>query len=453
MKRPRILLINPWIHDFAAYDLWARPMGLLVLGTRLRAAGAEPVLVDCLDPSHPEMAPVKVRSSAHGRFARAHIAKPAPLAEIPRRYSRYGVDPELIRKDLVALDRPEAILVTSMMTYWYPGVQETVSAVRDVFPDVPVLLGGVYASLLPDHAREHIAADEVVTGPGETALEPSLLRHTGIVLGTPAEAPALEFAPALDLMRHVRFLPLLTSRGCPLRCTYCASSKIVPRFVRRSTPEVVTEIQHAYLQYGIQDIALYDDAFLVDAPCHALPILEAAAERFPGMRWHTPNGMHAAEIDLRVARALKKAGFETIRLGMESSSDSFHARTGSKVSFHKFVTAVQNLKEVGFTTDRIGAYLLVGLPGQSRQQIEDDVERCLEAGAYPKLAEYSPIPGTAMWAGALRASRYPIDREPLFHNCSLLSSAEPDVDWQFLRKLRTRIRESTEPDRAIPTLI
>lgn len=444
MKRPRILVINPWIHDFAAYDLWARPMGLLVLGTRLRAAGADPVLVDCLDPSHPEMSPVKVRSQAHGRFARTQIAKPTQLAEVPRTYSRYGVHPELIRKDLLSLDRPAAILVTGMMTYWYPGVQETVSVVREVFPEVPALLGGVYASLLPRHAAEHIAVDEVVTGPGETALAESLFRHTGIDFSPPADAPLLECAPALDLMRHVRFLPLLTSRGCPLRCAYCASSKIVPRFVRRSAAEVIEEIEQASTRYGVQDIALYDDAFLVDAPRHALPILAAAAERFPGMRWHTPNGMHAAEIDMRVARALKRAGFETIRLGMESSSDAFHARTGNKVDFRKFVTAVKNLREAGFTTDRIGAYLLVGLPGQSRQQIEDDVERCLAAGAYPKLAEYSPIPGTAMWASALEKSRYPIDREPLFHNCSLLSAATPEVDWQFLRSLRTRIRETTE---------
>ena len=53
MNRPLILLLNPWIHDFAAYDLWARPMGLLVLATRLRQLGWEPRLVDCLDRDHP----------------------------------------------------------------------------------------------------------------------------------------------------------------------------------------------------------------------------------------------------------------------------------------------------------------------------------------------------------------------------------------------------------------
>jgi radical SAM superfamily enzyme YgiQ (UPF0313 family) len=129
---------------------------------------------------------------------------------------------------------------------------------------------------------------EVLVGPGEAALGEVLFRKTGI--GGPDERPAeLEFSPCLDLMRHVRFLPLLTSRGCPFNCAYCASRKMSPAFVRRNPEVVIEEIQAAAIRYGVQDIALYDDAFLVDPARHALPILEAAAETVPGMRWHTPN--------------------------------------------------------------------------------------------------------------------------------------------------------------------
>ena len=101
-----------------------------------------------------------------------------------------------------------------------------------------------------------------------------------------------------------------------------------PAFVRRNPAVVIEEIQAAAIRYGVQDIALYDDAFLVDPARHALPILEAAAERVPGMRWHTPNGLHASSIDRSVASAMKRAGFETIRLGLESSSDEFHRAYG-----------------------------------------------------------------------------------------------------------------------------
>ena len=95
-------------------------------------------------------------------------------------------------------------------------------------------------------------------------------------------------------------------------------------------------------------------------------------------------------------------------------------------------------------TSEIGVYLLVGLPGQTTDQIEQDVEKALEAGAHPKLAEYSPIPGSALWSLSINTSRYPIDKEPLYQNCSLLPVATPGVTWEFLSRLRKMIRESMQ---------
>ncbi len=72
------------------------------------------------------------------------------------------------------MPRPDAVLVTSLMTYWYPGVTAAIRLVREYFPGVPVILGGIYASLCPDHARSHSGADLVLTGPWETGLPPHL---------------------------------------------------------------------------------------------------------------------------------------------------------------------------------------------------------------------------------------------------------------------------------------
>ncbi len=403
--------------------------------------------MDCLDADRPEMRPVKMRNHFHGRFAKTTIPKPPPLENIRRSYSRYGVDPEIIRRDLASIPTPRAILITSLMTYWYPGVRETIALLREIFPDVPLLLGGIYASLLPDHARERCPVDEILVGPGERALFEALHRHTGI--GTPQDKAStpLEFRPALDLMKHVKFLPLITSRGCPYRCAYCASRQLFDGFVQRNPEEIVHEIESAVLKYGISDVALYDDAFLVNAREHALPILEAVAQRTPGLRWHTPNGLHATAITRAVAGAMRRAGLETIRIGLESSSDGFHARTGGKTSLEAFYRAVENLKRAGFDRRQIGVYLLVGLPGQTSAEIEEDVDRVLAAGALPKLAEYSPIPGTRMWPEARAVARYPIDSEPLFQNCTLLPAAGPGVDAAFLQNLRRRISSDFQSSR------
>ena len=140
---PHILLVNPWIHDFAAYDVWAKPYGLLSLAAMLRTHGIRVSYIDCLDRFHPK-APARRPHHRHGRGPYHKVAIPHPkgLENIPRTYSRYGIAPEWLREDLRALDPPDMIMVTSLMTYWYPGVFETISELKQVFPETPLLLGG-----------------------------------------------------------------------------------------------------------------------------------------------------------------------------------------------------------------------------------------------------------------------------------------------------------------------
>ncbi|MFZ1986980.1 MAG: B12-binding domain-containing radical SAM protein, partial [Desulfatitalea sp.] len=167
---PHILLVNPWIHDFAAYDVWAKPYGLLSLAAVLRAKGVRVSYIDCLDRFHPRMAPADP-SARHGRgpYLKTPIAKPRGLEKIARTYCRYGIRPEWLDADLAALEPPlDLILVTSLMTYWYPGVFETIGVLKARFPQVPLLLGGIYARLCSEHARAHSGADQVVTDRGES---------------------------------------------------------------------------------------------------------------------------------------------------------------------------------------------------------------------------------------------------------------------------------------------
>ena len=165
MKSLHILLINPWIHDFAAYDVWAKPYGLLQLAGILRAHGFSVSYLDCLDRFHPRAKPADpVARDGRGPYLKERMTKPAGLSDVSRYFSRYGIRPEWFRQDLAQTERPDLILVTSLMTYWYTGVAETIREVRAVFPGVPILLGGIYATLCPDHARQATGADAVFEG-------------------------------------------------------------------------------------------------------------------------------------------------------------------------------------------------------------------------------------------------------------------------------------------------
>jgi len=422
-----LLLINPWIYDFAAYDLWSKPLGLLTLAAGLRRQGYSIRFLDCMDVYHPLMYresslrhPVR-RAYGTGKFWRERVPHPSPLQRVPRPYSRYGIRKEVFLRELGEHPPPAAVLVTSLMTYWYPGVQEVINLVKTSLPGVPVILGGIYATLCRDHALEHSGADHLIPGAGKRAFEEllALLRKLGIPEGESFnEAPGF-LVPAFDLMRRLDYVCLSTSSGCPYHCQYCASGYLQPLFLERDRDEILEEILYWHRDFGVRDFAFYDDALLVHAENRMIPIMEDLVRMGLKIRFHTPNALHVREITGEIARLMIRSGFRTIRLGLETSDMELQDRLGGKVSQGEFERATGHLHRAGYEKKDIGAYILAGLPGQSVESVIDTIRFVDSAGAMPYLAEYSPIPHTALWEDALNQSEYDLAGEPLYHNNTL----------------------------------
>jgi len=429
MKPPFILLVNPWIYDFAAYDLWLRPVGLLSIASLLKKSGCEVHLLDCLDTHHPAMqaqvldAKIKHRTYGQGEFFKQHIPKPACLRCIPRNYSRYGMDPDIFQKELKNLPRPDAVLVGSMMTYWYPAVQDCIKLVKEVFPEVPVLLGGIYASLCHEHAEKNSGADFIVqgtfTGSSIQLLQGIIKRQLLPVTSTKVPCPACE------LLSSKQIIPILTSRGCPLKCPYCASKLLWPDFEQREPIAMADEIERWHIVEGTTDFTFYDDALLINPATHIIPLLESVLQRNIKVRFHVPNGLHVRGIDGRLTGLMQSAGFKTLRLGLETADPHLQNATGNKASRDDFIRAVHALKSAGFTNKEVGVYILAGLPGQTVKNVRESIAFVQDHGLRPYITEYSPIPGTAFWEQAVAASPFPITEEPLFHNNSLLPCRYP----------------------------
>ena len=430
---PPLLLINPWIYDFAAYDFFARPLGLLYLAGLLDAQGYAVHFLDCLDTPHARSGPFGT-----GRYPKEIIPTPPALKGITRRYGRYGMSEAAFRERLAQVPKPAAILVTSLMTYWYPGVAAAIRLAREHFPNVPVILGGIYATLCPEHAQKHSGADRVVTGPGEDAVLGILEAITGFRPPGPdfsasAGLDSLPY-PALHLLAHPSYIPILTSRGCPLDCAYCASRLLQPAYRRRLPAAVVEELIYWQDSLGLSDAAFYDDALLVQAEDHLLVILEELARQGRTFRFHTPNGLHARLITREVARWLKQADFATLRLGVETTALG-PARLDRKLQEGELEAALAHLREAGFAPEEIGVYLLIGLPDQEETEVAASILRVKELGATPVLAQYSPIPGTALWPRAEATSRYDLKADPLFHNNSLFP-CWPQFSWDRYTRLK-----------------
>ena len=439
---PHILTVNPWIHDFAAYDVWAKPLGLLTLAAILRHHGYRVSYIDCLDRFHPN-APATAPPQRNGRgpYLKTEIPKPKGLDDVPRRYSRYGIYPEWFIEDLRAIPKPDLILVTSIMTYWAPGVKETIRTIRKVHPDPPVVLGGIYAGLCRDHAEKHAGADRVVTGPGEEKILRLAGRFAGWSGGLRFDADDLDAYPwpAFDLQRKIPYVPLLTSRGCPFSCAYCASHFLHPKRMQRSPESVVEEIRYWHESYGVTDFAFYDDALLVNAETHALPMLERIAASGIKVRFHTPNALHIREISEQTARLMVRTGFQTLRLGLETTDPDHRPSLDRKVTLAEFKQAVSTLKRAGFKARQIGVYLLVGLPGQSFESVKSAIHLVKQTGATPIPAYYTPIPHTALWDRAVASSRYDLASDPVLTNNAIFPCQKEPFSWDLITRLKEMV--------------
>ncbi len=439
---PHILCVNPWIHDFAAFDFWAKPLGLLQLASIMRKNGLRVSFIDCVDRFHPNAgSKIKILPDGRGPFRKKEIQPPKGLENVGRRFSRYGIEPEWFIHDLKKIGRinkPDLIFVTSFMTYWASGVKETISILKKVFPDIPLVLGGIYATLCTDHAVKESMADEVVPGNGENILKKIIKKYTDFdspFSFNPDNLDSLPM-PALDLLSRIPYAPILTSRGCPFSCAYCASSFIEPALRRRSPESVFREIQYWHYNFKVKNFAFYDDALLINEKDYAFPLFEKIIVSKMNLSFHTPNALNIREITKEAAYLMFKAGFKTIRLGLETTDFSEKRKNDNKVKKNEFINAVTQLKNAGFNSNQIGAYLLCGLPGQTLEEVENSVLIVKNTGIQPVLAYYTPIPHTQMWEKAKKMSRFNLEKDPVFTNNALFPCFDEKITINSISQLK-----------------
>ena len=429
---PRILGVCPPIYDFAAFNLWSRPVGLLACLDMLGRSGASTALLDCQDQTWDSMPWPLPGPFGAGHYPKSPVEKPPVLAHVPRRYSRYGLPHEAVRGALAALaPAPDLVLITCAMTYWYPGVREILDLARSLWRSVPVALGGTYATLCPEHARG-LGPDLVLTGPLET---PGNWRALWSLLGVaPPDLPE-EAGFGLDLSWYAApdYAPLLLSRGCPFSCPYCASNRLHPGFAAGPSRSALLAARKER-DKGAMDFAFYDDALLALPGPSLSAFLDGIATL--GVRLHTPNALHVRFLDGPACRRLYRSGLTTVRLGLETAD--FAARLDAKLTEEEWNRGVRNLLEAGFDPRLIGAYILFGLPGQDPEEVVRAAAVVRRSGIRPHLTSYTPIPGSPLFEAACAHSPYPLKEEPLLHNNSLWPCLPGGFSWEGLRRLKER---------------
>jgi radical SAM superfamily enzyme YgiQ (UPF0313 family) len=456
--QPKALLIYPPVYDFALYDLYFKPYGLLKIAQWLGQYGWNVDVVNALSYTDAEMVrrygPVKRKSDGTGKFFKQRVDTPVPLAGTPQRFSRYGIDRDLLEKRVREVNA-DVVFISTGMTYWYPGIQEVSQAVKSHSQGTPIIAGGIYATLLPDHCQETGGVDHVIVGdpwiklgvllknlgyPASKTTEGTEVAVDSTVRSGPDSAigPLITEKTVREAWRDAGVLQL--NRGCPFSCSYCASKKLYHGFSPGNPKKTFADLTSFY-RFGITNFAFYDDALLVDKEKVLQPFLRNVIDARIPVRFYLPNAVHLQYIDRETARLMKHAGFQEVRIGFESAAPEFHAEHDQKIDITQVEKKVRLLKDAGFKRDQIIVYILAGLPGQEAREVEESIRFAACNKVRVSIAEYSPVPGTELWERSVEESRYPIAEEPLFHNNTFFPMEWDRFTREDLERLKRLSRE------------
>ena len=357
------------------------------------------------------------------------VARPRRFQDIPRRFRRFGRPRDEFREFLQSR-RFDAVLVQTMMTYWYPGLREVIEDVRRFQPQAAIVLGGVYATLLPSHAQS-LGADLVVRG---SELAP-LFRLLSI---DPVDAPPYWNGS----LRQVGVMKL--TEGCPFRCTYCAVPLTTPDFTFRPADECLEEVR-GLARLGARHVAFYDDALLCRSGDCLAPFLRSVIAEKMGLAFHTPNALNARFITPEIAGLMVQAGFTSFFIGLENRADEWQRRTGGKLSQAEFSEAVAVLRSAG--APYICAYVLIGHPDSELDEVEATMRFAHDQGVRVQLSEFAPVPGTP---DGERCRPWADIEEPLSHNKTAFTIRRFGLQQvnrmkELCRQLNSQIQRGEQP--------
>jgi radical SAM superfamily enzyme YgiQ (UPF0313 family) len=291
---------------------------------------------------------------------------------------------------------------------------------------------------MPEHARANIKPDYIISGPGEQQilrLLAELFDDSDVAADPPAHIDRLPY-PAFDLLRKNDYYIIMSSRGCPFRCTFCATYKVDGLYTQRAPENVVSEILTQTEKLAVRDVAFYDDVLLLHSERRIKPILLALLDAKSNLRFHTPNGLHGRYIDAELAQLLFRCNFKTIRISLESVAEERQSDINNKITPDELTRAVHHLVKAGYRPHDLETYIIMGLPNQPLEEVVETILFAHGLGLQVRMASFSPIPGTADYSKAITTGYLPDDPDPLLTNNTIIPMYRTTEAFQQFQMVR-----------------
>lgn len=422
----KVMIINP-PQAFSKFEVAAGispPLNVMYLGAVCEKKGYN---IKCLD---------------------SLVEAPEQVTELKPTYCARGLNYDQI---VARIDPATHVVgITNLFSVAFPIVLELTKHIRAVYPHIKIVVGGAHPSGTPKETLKHPSIDFVILSEGEdTFIELCESIRTGNYGNLPGMdgiafrqgeeivvKPKTKFNQDLDAMpfpaRHLlphnryselheahgptqaKYTTMLSSRGCPYRCTFCTPQLWNFSWRIRSAQNVVDEMEFCAKEYGVTEFHFEDENLTIDKR-RILEMCDEIKKRGLKVKWQTPNGIRASVTDFEMLKAMKDSGCYHITVAPES---------GSEHVLKNIVQKTQKLEQVNLVIERasklginVAAYMMLGLPGEKKEDVEQSIQYIkhmakigLDEFAY---AVFTPHPGSALYTKLKAEGKVPQTWEEL----------------------------------------
>lgn len=328
---------------------------------------------------------------------------------IDAKLSRLGFD-EVV--EAVAKLNPLIVGITSF-SHEINIAAKLAAVIKERLPESKFVIGGAHASSLPGETLSNFASfDFLIKGEGEKTF-PALVqaiiaaaehhiadlagvayRSNGRVIITPAgdwlsDLDSLSF-PAWELFPPMKVFPVISSRGCPFHCVFCAKM-LGDRIRLRSPQNVIAELNLLHDKFGARDLVFFDETF----GFHKKWLNEFLDELIKNglnqkLKWMIITRAHL--LTREMLQKFKQAGCVKIDFGVESGNEQILKIIKKGETKEDFIRAAQLIKEAGITSH---SYYILGHPFETRETAKETIDFAAKLNTdYISIGIMIPYPGT-----------------------------------------------------------
>jgi radical SAM superfamily enzyme YgiQ (UPF0313 family) len=335
-------------------------------------------------------------------------------------------------KEEIKKRNPDVVGITAM-TFTLVDVVKTAKIVKEINPNIKVILGGPHVIIYPEETINIPEIDFLVLGEGELVIKQlleninnadKLEKIKGIVFrknNKIVNTGQVDFIENLDKLpfpaRHLtpfkKYFSVLsprmpvttmfTSRGCPYKCSFCDRPHLGKKFRARSAKNVVDEMEECQ-KMGIKEIFIYDDTFGVDRQ-RVLDICSEIKKRNLNIVWDIRTRVNT--VDEEILKALKEANCQRIHYGVEAGTQKILNVLRKGITPEQAEKAFKLTKKIGIQTT---GYFMIGSPNETKKDILKTIIFMKKLNPdYVHVSITTPFPATDLYKMALEEKVIPND--------------------------------------------